>query len=161
MAWMAMAMAVVMAMVLSGAQAIAKDHHDGAQPFTPQNIQSTPACVIPAIDGENVPFPLRQANTKFELSQNQTYILNGTLVQMKGVVYLKVDFTSQPWLATEKLLQFPYFPMDSISAKDVYKYAGKLVQMAVFTQANSTSNGPNEEETSGLKLSAILSPVAL
>ena len=151
---------LVVLAILLGQNSMATGHgHD--QSFGPQNVQSTSVCVIPAIDGEHVPFPLRQANTKFELSPNQTYVLNGTLVQLDGAVYFKVDFTTQPWLATEKLLQFPYFPVDSMTAKDVYKYSGKLIQIAVVAQSNEPKSSGDEDQTASMKLSVILNPVAL
>jgi hypothetical protein len=157
--------AVIFAALLSVNVAIAATistrDHDHSKTFGAQNLQSTSVCVIPAVDGERVPFPLRAANTKFELAENETYLLNGTLVQIEGTVYFKVDFDTQPWLATEKLLEFPYFPVDSMTAKDINKYSGALVQIAVVAQANDLDPTSNEEQTSAMKLNMILSPVAL
>lgn len=117
------------------------------------------ACVIARVDGERVPFPLKKANTKFELAQNETYLLNGTVVSMSGRTFFKVDFDSQPWLETEKMLQFPYIPLDDGSIQ-VSQYNGRLVQMAVVARKN---DAPGVSEGGGLsmKLSVILPPVIL
>ena len=147
---------VLVASLLSMNSAMANGNSFGAQ-----NIQSTSNCLIPKIDGERVPFPIRSANTKFELSPNQTYLLNGTLVQMQGQVFFKVDFDSQPWLATEKLLEFPYFQMPSVQSRLVTHYSGALVQIAVVAQANDASTDPQESATSSMQLNLILAPAAL
>jgi hypothetical protein len=131
------------------------------QQYSAQVVQSNSVCVIPKVDGERVPFPLRAANTKFELAQDETYLLNGTLIQMNGKVYFKVDFNSQPWLSTEKLLQFPYFPVDSMTTSDLSQYAGKLVQVAVLTKKNEVIVTSGEEQSSNLKFNLIVPPVAL
>ncbi|NDG84999.1 MAG: hypothetical protein EBX52_08190, partial [Proteobacteria bacterium] len=59
------------------------------------NLQDA-ACVVSRLDGERIPFPLKKANTKFELAENETYLLNGTIVEMNGRPYFRVDFQSQP-----------------------------------------------------------------
>lgn len=122
--------------------------------------EASQACVIPKVNGEHVPFPVRAANTKFNLAQGETYLLNGTLVQMNNKPFLKIDFVSQPWLATERMLQFPYFPLDSVTAAQIAQYAGKMVQMAVVADKNVATNN-EEEQASPLKLNAILPPVSL
>ena len=131
------------------------------QSFIAQNIASTTNCVIPKVEGETLPFPLRMANTKFELSENQTYLLNGTLVQIQGQILFKVDFYSQPWLATEKLMQFPYFPVDAVTAKQANHYVGQLIQIAVVARKNDQDSSGNESANSEIRLSIILNPVNL
>ena len=123
--------------------------------FAHQSIESSAACVVPKVDGERVPFPLQKANTKFELSENETYLLNGTLVSMNNKTYLKVDFNSQPWLATQKLVQFPYFEIASVNLATVNQMNGRLVQVAVVARrsADTSLEGGNE-----LKLNSILPP---
>lgn len=110
-------------------------------------------CVIPKVDGERVPFPLRKANTKFELAENETYLLNGTIVSRGGRSYFKVDFNSQPWLATERMLQNPFFPVDD-STISVGQHNGRLVQLAVVAHLNDQSN--QIEGSTPLKLVPIL-----
>jgi hypothetical protein len=102
------------------------------------------------VGGERVPFPIRAANTKFELSEGETYLLNGNLVVIGGLTYLQVDFSSQPWLATSKVKAFPYFEIDSIDPDLLLKYQGRMIQMAVITK---------REKFADLKLSLILPPV--
>ena len=111
-------------------------------------------CVIPRLEGERIPFPLRKANTKFELAENETYLLNGTIVTMNGKSFFKVDFNSQPWLATEKLLQNPYFPVDE-STIQVRNMSGRVVQLAVVAHQNDTGS-QIEGGNSALKLVPIL-----
>ena len=132
------------------------------QTLSEQPIAPNASCVIPKVDGERVPFPLRAANTKFELSQDETYLLNGTLIAMSGKVYFKVDFNAQPWLATEKLLQFPYFPVDSMTVADIVPYANRMVQAAIVTKKNDVVvPSGSEGQVANLKFSMILPPVAL
>ena len=115
-------------------------------------------CVIPKIDGERVPFPLKSANTKFELAENETYILNGTIVQQDGKSFFKVDFNSQPWLATQKRSQFPFFLIDSNDTTMMKKFSGNLVQMAVVVRKKDVSSGGQEWDSS-MVLDVIANPV--
>ncbi len=149
------------AIILAAVTSVAASAQMHAQGFTPQDVASTSNCVIPKVDGERVPFPLRAANTKFELSENQTYLLNGTLVQINSQVLFQVDFTTQPWLATEKLMQFPYFPVDSLTVKDVLRYKGQLIQLAVFAQKNDIKGSSDEAASANMKLNLILTPASL
>jgi hypothetical protein len=128
-------------------------------PASAQMSLTSSQCVISKIDGERVPFPLRKANTKFELAENETYLLNGTIVSMNGRVYFRVDFATQPWLETERMLQFPYIPLEDVSSL-VGQYAGRLVQMAVIAR-RVESNGAIEGTGSGVSLRVILPPVPL
>jgi|GEM_PF-2106964 len=123
-----------------------------------QYLTQNPECVIARVDGERVPFPLRKANTKFELSENETYLLNGTIVSMSGRTYFKVDFATQPWLETEKMLQFPYLLLDD-SSVPVGQYAGRLVQMAVVARKPEVSS-ISEGGSAHVKLEVILPPRA-
>lgn len=126
--------------------------------YTTQHVEPNEDCVVPKVNGERVPFPLQKANTKFELSENETYLLNGTLVTLNNKIYLKIDFTSQPYLATQKMVQFPYFAVDSINAATVARMNGRLVQVAVVTRKAPQSN---YEGGVALKFTAILPPEAL
>ena len=127
------------------------------QPYAPIPLDSTDECVIPRVDDERVPFPLANANTKFELADGETYLLNGTLVVTGGVVYLKVDFDSQPWLATAKMIAFPYFVVSSVSMFSARQYAGQIVQVAVVAQ----KQGGGTSHTADLKLTSILPPILM
>jgi len=113
-------------------------------------------CAVPKIDGDKVPFPLRNANTKYELAENETYLLNGVLSSQDGKVLFKIDFDSQPWLATQKRTQFPYFLINT--AEQVAKFNGSLVQMAVVVRKNETSSN-GQEYDSAMTLDLIASPV--
>jgi hypothetical protein len=117
-------------------------------------------CVIPKIDGDKVPFPLKSANTKFELAENETYILNGTLVEMENKTFFKVDFNSQPWLSTQKRLQFPYFLVDHNDVSMMKKYNGSLVQMAVVVRKRDLSTDGVEWDSS-LVLNMLASPILI
>ncbi len=114
------------------------------------------ACVIAKVDGERVPFPLRKANTRFELAENETYLLNGMIVQMDGKTYFKVDFQTQPWLETERMLQFPYLALDEGTVA-LGQYSGQLVQMAVVVRRN-TFVSSTEGGTERIRLQPILPP---
>jgi hypothetical protein len=118
-----------------------------------------PDCVISKIDGERVPFPLRKANTKFELAENETYLLNGTIVIRGLKPFFRVDFASQPWLETEKMLQFPYIPLEDLPYA-VNAYAGRMVQMAVVARRIPAAT-PMEGGGAGVALQPILPPVPL
>ena len=124
-----------------------------------EQIKSGSACVVPKLEGERIPFPLRKANTKFELAENETYLLTGMVVMMNGRSYFRVDFNSQPWLATEKMLQNPYFPVDEATIS-VGQANGRLVQVAVVARKNdalSQSEGGN----TALKLEPIMPPMSI
>jgi hypothetical protein len=123
---------------------------------TPVALNSTQECVIPKVDGERVPFPLQKANTKFELAEGETYLLNGTLIVSGGKVFLKVDFATQPWLATDKMVAFPYFEVSSIDVSTARQYTGKIVQVAVVTKKDDTQG---TSRTADLRLNSILPPV--
>ena len=90
-------------------------------------------CLIPKLDGEKVPFPLKSANTKFELAENETYLLNGFLLTSNGSTYFKIDFDSQPWLATQQRMQNPYFAVNS-DLTMVKQFGGSLVEVAVVVR---------------------------
>jgi hypothetical protein len=122
------------------------------------NLQN-PACVIARVDGERIPFPLKKANTKFELAENETYLLNGTIVEINGNAYFKVDFKTQPWLGTERMLQFPYIPLDDYSVS-VSQFNGRLVQMAVVARKNDSSSIA-EGGASRVRLAPIMPPLPL
>jgi hypothetical protein len=124
-----------------------------------QYLNPNPECVISKINDERVPFPLRKANTKFELSENETYLLNGTIVTMSGRTYFKVDFATQPWLETERMLQFPYLLLDDNSVP-VGQYSGRLVQMAVVARKADQSSIAEGGGTR-VKLEVILPPAPI
>lgn len=116
-------------------------------------------CVIPKIDGDKVPFPLKSANTKFELAESETYLLNGFITPQDGKLLFKVDFDSQPWLATQKRTQFPYF---LINASDTItkRFDGALVQMAVVVRKSDVSTNGQEWDSS-MVLDVITTPVII
>jgi len=116
-------------------------------------------CAVPKIDGDKVPFPLKAANTKFELAENETYILNGTIVAQGGKMLFRVDFTSQPWLATQKRAQFPYFLINATDSV-VQKLNGSLVQMAVVVRKNEVAAG-GQEGDSGMYFDLITPPLVI
>jgi hypothetical protein len=117
-------------------------------------------CIIPKIDGDKVPFPLKGANTRYELAENETYILNGTLIQLDGKIYFRVDFKSQPWLATQKRQQFPLFLVDNNDVSMMKKFGNNLVQMAVVVRKKDVSTN-GEEWDSSLVLDVLASPVVV
>jgi len=125
--------------------------------FSPLDLSPTDRCVIPKIDGERVPFPLKAANSKFELAGGETYILNGTLTTSNNKVYLKVDFDSQPWLETDKMRAHPYFEITTMNPSQVGQYKGELVQVAVVASREGGSYASSFSQD--LKLSPILPPV--
>lgn len=117
-------------------------------------------CVIPKLDGDKVPFPLKGANTKYELAENETYILNGTLVQEDGKIFFRIDFKTQPWLATQKRMQFPMFMVDHNDVSMMKKYGGNLVQMAVVVRKKDVSTNGVEWDSS-LVLNLLANPVVI
>jgi len=123
-------------------------------------LDSNGVCAIPKIDGDKVPFPLKGANTKYELAENETYILNGTLVQIDGKVYFRIDFKTQPWLATFKRQQFPLFLVDQQDVSVMKKYSGNLVQMAVVVRKKDVSTNGQEWDSS-LVLDVLANPVVV
>ena len=127
-----------------------------SKPFPPVSLEASEDCVIPRIDGERVPFPVKRANTHFELAEGETYLLNGSLVVLSGKVYLKVDLASQPWLATPKMVSYPYFEVSSIDIPTARSYGGRSVQMAVIAQ--KSGGGVGIYRPMDLKLNSILPP---
>jgi hypothetical protein len=122
--------------------------------FKAINVGPSQYCMIPKVDGERVPFPLRNANSKFDLVAGETYLLNGTLVMNSGKVFLKVDFNSQPWLATQAMLSFPYFEISSMNVSTVHQYNGHIVQVAVVAKREESCS----THIANLKLDPILPP---
>lgn len=147
--------AVVVALLVSGVIAFAQDQNNGGLGGKAQ-----PVCVIPKIDSDKVPFPLKNANTKYELAENETYILNGFIVNQDGKPFFKIDFDSQPWLATQKRTQFPFFMIDSSDTTLMKKFGENLVQMAVVVRKKDVSNN-GQEWGSALVLDIIASPVVI
>lgn len=89
-------------------------------------------CIIPKLDLDKVPFPIKSANTKFDLAEGETYILNGTVVKKDSKYYFQIDFESQPYLATPNRIANPYFAIDASDFDLIRKVgSGELVQMAV------------------------------
>jgi hypothetical protein len=144
---------VVLGIIFSGGTGFAQSN-----PTSPV-ILVNPECVISKIDGERVPFPLRKANTKFDLAENETYLLNGTIVIMSGRPYFRVDFASQPWLETERMLQFPFIPLEDLPYS-VNMYSGRMVQMAVVARKVAYAS-PMEGGAGTVTLRPILPPVPL
>ena len=148
-------------LLVAGINAKAQANDTGSKfPIPTGSADPASICVIPKVDGERVPFPLKNANTKFELAENETYILNGTIVQEDGKSFFKVDFNSQPWLATQKRTQFPLFMIDSNDATMMRKFNGNLVQMAVVVRKQDVSSGGQEWDSS-LVLDVIASPLVI
>ena len=136
--WMKTNMVLFLLLIGAVAQSsVVKADEAPAVDLDPKNI-----CVIPKLDGDKVPFPLKGANTKYELAENETYILNGTLVQEEGKIFFRVDFKTQPWLATQKRMQFPMFLVDHNDVSMMKKYGGNLVQMAVVVRKKDVSTSP-------------------
>jgi hypothetical protein len=121
-------------------------------------IQPIQGCAIPKLDGDKVPFPLKTANTKFELAENETYLLNGYVVQQEGKPYFKIDFQSQPWLATYSRTQFPFVPVDADDPLVLAMPANQLVQMAVVVRREKAATGGHEYKD-GLRFDLIVPPV--
>lgn len=142
---------IVLGLLLSFTTLVQAQQPEG---FKAIDVGSTQSCMIPKVDGERVPFPLRNANSKFELAAGETYLLNGTLVMNSGKVFLKVDFNSQPWLATEKMLSFPYFEVSAMNVNVVHQYGGHLVQVAVVARREESCS----THITNLKLDPILPP---
>ncbi|MBS1960475.1 MAG: hypothetical protein JST80_13440 [Bdellovibrionales bacterium] len=123
-------------------------------------IRPVQGCAIPSLDGDKVPFPLKTANSKFELAENETYLLNGYVIKQDGKPYFKIDFVTQPWLATYNRTQFPIFPVDAEDPKMLSAGEGELVQMAVVVRRLSVSNG-GREWNQNLKLDVITPAVSV
>jgi hypothetical protein len=142
--------------LVSGLAASAQQYSRPLPPFTPVDLGSTDTCLIPRVEGERVPFPLQKANTHFELAAGETYLLNGTLAVMNGKVFLKLDFNSQPWLATDRMVSYPYIEVSSIDPNTARSYGGRIVQVAVVAGDNDTAHGVSRPMD--LKLRAFLPP---
>jgi hypothetical protein len=126
----------------------------------PVSTRPIPGCNVPKIGGDKVPFPLRNANSKFELAENETYLLNGHVMQNEGKLYFKVDFETQPWLATAKRVQFPYFLISAEDASEMKGVSNELVQMAVIARKADVSS-QNQEWSNGIVLNVITRPVRI
>lgn len=127
-------------------------------PNFPVAIEPRDGCAIPRIDGDKVPFPLKTANTKFELAENETYLLNGFLQKVENRWMFRVDFQSQPWLATSHRIQFPMFPVEIDETPVGLLQPGTLVQMAVVVRKADPLTSGNEMGEP-MKLETILPPV--
>jgi hypothetical protein len=68
--------------------------------------------VVRAGGGEGIP-SLNDINSmKYELADGESYQIGGVITFLSdGQPYLKVDLKLQPWLATSKRVQFPYYPL--------------------------------------------------
>jgi hypothetical protein len=148
----AIALSILLLSAVAGAQQY-------SQPMSPVALGSTEDCVIPRVEGERVPFPLQKANTKFELAQGETYLLNGMLVVSSGKVYLKLDFVSQPWLATDRMTAHPYLEVTSIDAATARGYANRIVQVAVVAKSMESSTNTANTRPMDLKLTSFLPPI--
>lgn len=153
--WMVIGLAVL------GMATVASSAHAQLQLPKPVPTKPVPNCTIPKIDGDKVPFPLRSANTRFELAENETYILNGYVVSQSGKTYFQVDFESQPWLATSKRMQFPYFAVSANDAIQMKTAAlNDLVQVAVVVRKADVST-QGQEWNSNMVLDVITKPISV
>ena len=92
-------------------------------------------CAIPKLDQDKVPFPIKSANTKFDLAEGESYILNGKIMKYAGAYFFNLDFVSQPWFATQYRSQNPYFAIDPSDAAVASKYEnGQMVMVAVVAK---------------------------
>jgi hypothetical protein len=102
-------------------------------------------CVIPKLSKDKVPFPIADfANTIYELAPGATYVLTGTIVNIKNKPYFQIDFNSQPWLASAARVQYPYLPLNSSDLTMAPKYNGQLVQMAVVARQDRATLGETD-----------------
>ncbi len=113
-------------------------------------------CAVPKTEGDKVPFPRRIANEKFELAEAENYLLSGYIVNIQNHPYFQIDFVSQPWLATQNRIRYPYFPIYTNDAGMVQRYNGARVVMAVIPHKLAAGTSP--DFSSGLVLEMIVPP---
>ncbi len=115
-------------------------------------------CAIPALDPDKIPFPIKDANTHYELAENENYVLNGFVITMNGQVAFRLDLESQPWLATERRTHYPYFVIDPDHVALVRKFEGQRVQLAV-TARHSEVATQGDFWATGVMLSPLIPPI--
>jgi hypothetical protein len=69
-------------------------------------------------------------DARAELAVGETYILAGTIDIYSDEVYLRIDFSEQPWLASRSRKQNPYYRIDDSTAR-WNKYHGKSMVIVV------------------------------
>lgn len=82
--------------------------------------------------GGELPSPFDTANHRVELADGEAYLLVGRVVMMQNpgfstdnrmFPYFRVDLNEHPWLATEKRISQPYYPLEG-AVEDWKKYVG-------------------------------------
>lgn len=86
--------------------------------------------------GGELPNPFDTANRRVELADGEPYLLVGRVVMRDGAMfgddpgmapYFRIDLTEQPWLATEKRVGQPYYPLEgSVDDWNRYVSMGKI-----------------------------------
>jgi len=90
-------------------------------------------CVVETKGGGGevpVPFGLNQ---KAELATDELYVLMGKILiySQKGMeprAFFQIDLQDHPWLASEKRINYPYYPIEG-SAYTWKSYAGRKVKL--------------------------------
>ena len=122
-------------------------------------ITEPPQCVIPKLDLDKVPFPIKSANTRFDLADGETYVLIGTIVKKDGLFFFQIDFDSQPWLATAARLQNPFFAISQADSQLIQSVGtNELVMMSVVARQSSIALSV-EGYTSKIGIELIAPPI--
>jgi hypothetical protein len=87
----------------------------------------------PGTSGGELPAPFFNANLRVELAHGEYYILKGTIKNIVGKPYFKVDFKEQAWLKNNDRQSFPYYRIERTGLIDWTKYEGQYVE--IYTRA--------------------------
>jgi hypothetical protein len=91
--------------------------------------------------GGEIPTPFTALNRFFELADGETYVLEGQVVAGAALspsipfgeqqAWFMPDFNAQPWLASQKRLANPGYPMDNAPWLSWAPYAGQMLRIGV------------------------------
>ncbi|MGE0616460.1 MAG: hypothetical protein AB7P04_12550 [Bacteriovoracia bacterium] len=87
--------------------------------------------------GGEIPVPYKTANLRTELADGEYYVLQGKVVYRGGKPYFQVDLNVHPWLANQRRLANPFYPLDRDSA-DWDNFAGSRIQVTLQAGARIT-----------------------
>lgn len=98
-------------------------------------------------DRGQFPIPLKDTNRHAELAEDEVYTLYGHIIRTGNAYYFRVDLKAHTWLATEKRVANPHYPLSGPNRFFISweAYAGNRVLMQARAKSSIVNvNGKPE-----------------
>ena len=109
--------------------------------------------------GGDIPTPFGTANVHMDLSQDEIYVLVGTVHFFDKAPMLEVDLKKQPWLASRKRASFPYFTLGKIPSAHLSWNQFEGVSIKITARATAIRNLAADEYSYSMTLQPLADPV--